>query len=139
MAQFAIDQSVRDLADTMQNVYSFVDAIEAVPSKIRQLEDVIRQIFVQTAECAIFIQEYSGHGFAGMRNHTLPPLWHHAPKVDLITGRLLRETMGASTSAKVAGMVQSFNNLRGEFDTGVAVQTAVLSFRIQEDVTTLRE
>ena len=71
MAQLAIDQSIVDLANTMQDVYSFVDAIEAVPSKIRQLEDVIHRIFVQTVECAVFIREYSGHGFAGM--HYLKP------------------------------------------------------------------
>ncbi|KZP27202.1 hypothetical protein FIBSPDRAFT_948829 [Athelia psychrophila] len=116
VAQVAIDQSVADLANTMQDVYSFVDAIVAVPSKIQLLEDIIERIFTQTVECAIFIREYSGHGFAG---------------------RLLRETMGASTPAKVAGMAQSLITLRGQFDTGVAVQIATISFRIQTDVTTL--
>ncbi|KZP15713.1 hypothetical protein FIBSPDRAFT_76510 [Athelia psychrophila] len=116
VAQVAIDQSVADLANTMQDVYSFVDAIVAVPAKIQLLEDIIERIFTQTVECAIFIREYSGHGFAG---------------------RLLRETMGASTPAKVAGMAQSLITLRGQFDTGVAVQIATISFRIQTDVTTL--
>ncbi|KAF7987072.1 hypothetical protein HWV62_227 [Athelia sp. TMB] len=116
MAQLVIDQSIVDLAKTMQDVYSFVDAIEAVPSKIRQLEDVIHRIFVQTVECAVFIREYSGHGFAG---------------------RILRETMGASTPAKVAGMAQNLVDLHGQFDTGVAVQTAIFCFRIQQDVTAL--
>ncbi|KZP27208.1 hypothetical protein FIBSPDRAFT_321286 [Athelia psychrophila] len=118
VAQVAIDQSVADLASTMQGTYSFVDALEAVPSKIPLLEDIIQRIFIQTVECAIFIREYSGHGFAG---------------------RLLRETMGASTPAKVAGMAQNLINLRGQFDTGVAVQIATISFRIQTDVTTVLE
>ncbi|KZP11346.1 hypothetical protein FIBSPDRAFT_837654 [Athelia psychrophila] len=118
VAQVAIDQSVADLANTMQDVYSFVDAIVAVPSKIQLLEDIIERIFTQTVECAIFIREYSGHGFAG---------------------RLLRETIGASTPAKVAGMAQSLITLRGQFDTGVAVQIATISFRTQTDVTTLLE
>ncbi|KZP11375.1 hypothetical protein FIBSPDRAFT_937586 [Athelia psychrophila] len=116
VAQVAIDQSVADLANTMQDVYSFVDAIEAVPSKIQLLEGIIEKIFIQTVECAIFIREYSGRGFAG---------------------RLLRETMGASTPAKVAGMAQTLITLRGQFDTGVAVQIATISFRIQTDVTNL--
>lgn len=47
--------------------------------------------------------------------------------------------MGASTPTKIARMSQNLVNLRGEFDTGVAVQTAVVSFRIREDVTTLCE
>ncbi|KZP27192.1 hypothetical protein FIBSPDRAFT_1001759 [Athelia psychrophila] len=118
VAQVAIDQSVADLASTMQGTYSFVDALEAVPSKIPLLEDIIQRIFIQTVECAIFIREYSGHGFAG---------------------RLLRETMGASTPAKVAAMAQNLITLRSQFDTGVVVQIATISFRIQTDVTTLLE
>ncbi|KZP23203.1 hypothetical protein FIBSPDRAFT_930720 [Athelia psychrophila] len=73
VAQVAIDQSVADLASTMQGTYSFVDALEAVPSKIPLLEDIIQRIFIQTVECAIFIREYSGHGFA-VENQTLDKL-----------------------------------------------------------------
>ncbi|KAF7980607.1 hypothetical protein HWV62_37382 [Athelia sp. TMB] len=116
MAQLTIDQMVADLANTMQDVYSFVDAIEAVPSKIGLLGDTIQRIFIQTVECAIFIREYSGHGFAG---------------------RVLREKLGASTPAKVARMSKSLTALRSQFDTGVAVQIAMVSFRMHEDVTTL--
>ncbi|KZP26893.1 hypothetical protein FIBSPDRAFT_948873 [Athelia psychrophila] len=116
VAQLAIDQSVADLFQTMQDVYSFVDAIEAVPSKIKLLEKIIELILIQTAECGRLIQEYSGHGFAG---------------------RCLRETMGASTPDKVAAMAQNLTTLRGQFDTGVAINTAVVCFRIQTDVTTL--
>ncbi|KZP04596.1 hypothetical protein FIBSPDRAFT_1054584 [Athelia psychrophila] len=116
VAQVAIDRSVTDLANTMQDVYGFVDAIKAVPSKIQHLENIIQQIFNQTAECGRFIQEYLGYGFAG---------------------RLLKETMGASTPAKVAAMAQSLLTLRGQFDTGVSVQNAIVCFRIQTDVTTL--
>ncbi|KZP09724.1 hypothetical protein FIBSPDRAFT_938391 [Athelia psychrophila] len=65
VAQTAIDQSVADLFQTMQDVYGFVDAIEAVPTKIKLLEKIIERILIQTAECGRLIQEYSGHGFAG--------------------------------------------------------------------------
>ncbi|KZP27225.1 WD40 repeat-like protein [Athelia psychrophila] len=116
VAQMAIDQSVADLFQTMQDVYSFVDAIEAVPTKIKLLEKIIERILIQTAECGRLIQEYSGHGFAG---------------------RCLRENMGASTPDKVAAMAQNLTTLRGQFDTGVAIHTAVVCFRIQTDVTTL--
>ncbi|KZP06316.1 hypothetical protein FIBSPDRAFT_1002088 [Athelia psychrophila] len=102
----------------MQDVYSFVDAIEVVPSKIKLLAKVIERILIQTAECGRLIQEYSGHGFAG---------------------RCLRETMGASTPDKVAEMAQNLTTLRGQFDTGIAINTAVVCFRIQTDVTTLVE
>jgi hypothetical protein len=55
-----------DLLSTMENVYSFVDAIQAdATQKIKVLEDVIRRIFTQTVECAIFVREYTDYGFAG--------------------------------------------------------------------------
>lgn len=63
--QVATDQSVVGLVDTMNGVYSFVDAIKAVPTKVPLLADVIQRIFMQTVECAIFIQEYTGQGFGG--------------------------------------------------------------------------
>ncbi|KZP31356.1 hypothetical protein FIBSPDRAFT_974829 [Athelia psychrophila] len=116
VAQLVIDRSVADLASTMQNVYDFVDAIEAVPSKIKLLENIIQRIFTQTVECAIFIREYGGHGFAE---------------------RILRETMGATTPAKVAGMARNLISLRQQFDTGVAIQTATITFRTHKDVTAL--
>ncbi|KZP27143.1 hypothetical protein FIBSPDRAFT_886744 [Athelia psychrophila] len=116
VAQVAIDQSVADLLKTIQDVYGFVDAIKEEPSKIKLLEDIIERILNQTAECGRFIQEYLGHGFAG---------------------RLLRETMGASTAVTVAGMAQSLITLRGQFDTGLSVQIAIVCFRIQTDVNTI--
>ncbi|KZP27242.1 hypothetical protein FIBSPDRAFT_948851 [Athelia psychrophila] len=118
VAQVAIDQSVADLFQTMQDVYGFVDAIKAVSSKIQHLEKIIQRILIQTAECGNLIREYSGHGFGG---------------------RLLRETMGASTPAKVAEMAQSLTTLHDQFNTGVVVHIAVVCFRIQTDVATLVE
>jgi hypothetical protein len=49
----------------MDNVYSFVDVVRSVPNKLQLLEDIIAKILRQTVECAIFIREYTGHGFAG--------------------------------------------------------------------------
>jgi len=49
----------------MENVYLFVDTVQEVPDKLVALEHVITGILKQTVECAIFIREYTGHGFAG--------------------------------------------------------------------------
>lgn len=54
----------------MENVYSFVDVIQSLPSKLELLEDIIVKILKQTVECAIFIREYTGHGFAGKTRMT---------------------------------------------------------------------
>ncbi|KZP15673.1 hypothetical protein FIBSPDRAFT_895527, partial [Athelia psychrophila] len=118
VAQVAIDQSVAGLFQTMQDVYGFVDAMDAVTSRTEHVEKIIKQILIQTGECGRLIQEYSGHGFGG---------------------RLLRENMGASTPAKVAAMAKSLTTLHGQFDTGVTVHIAVVCFHIQTDVTALLE
>jgi hypothetical protein len=49
----------------MKDVYSFVDIVQSIPSKLQLLEDIIAKILQQTVECAIFIREYTGHGFVG--------------------------------------------------------------------------
>lgn len=64
--QVATDQKLVGLVATMATVYSFVDAIQSdVSEKVKILEETIKRIFTQTAECAIFIREYVNHGFAG--------------------------------------------------------------------------
>jgi hypothetical protein len=50
----------------MDNVCSFVDDVQLIPNKLEHLTDIIADILKQTVECAIFIREYTGHGFAGV-------------------------------------------------------------------------
>jgi len=64
--QVARDQAVIDLVAVMASVYSFVDAIVAVPEKAQILENTIKSFSIQTAECTMFIREYTGKGFGGM-------------------------------------------------------------------------
>lgn len=61
-----------DLVDTMASVYMFVDAVHSISGKLKVLEDTIKQIFVQTVECTIFIREYTSHQFAG-KHYFCPP------------------------------------------------------------------
>jgi hypothetical protein len=79
--QVTRDKAVLDLVAIMASIYSFVDAIEAVPDKVQILEETIKRIFIQTVECAIFIQEYACKGFGGRspddfyshQAHSCPP------------------------------------------------------------------
>ena len=63
-AQLDRDQKLGALVKTMEDVYAFVDTIQSLPNKLQLLEDVIVKILNQTVECAIFIREYTGCGFA---------------------------------------------------------------------------
>jgi hypothetical protein len=62
-----IEDNVVQLVETMIEVYDFVEDVENLPQKIKRLETVVVEIAKQTLECAIFICEYTGHGFAGTK------------------------------------------------------------------------
>jgi hypothetical protein len=68
------DDKVVQLVRTMVEVYSFVDDIESLPQRIERLESIVVEITRQTVECAIFICEYTGHGFSGMYTVAFFPL-----------------------------------------------------------------
>jgi hypothetical protein len=70
-SQLDRDQKVTVLLASMEDAYSFVDIVKSVPEKIKTLDNVIKAILQQTFECAIFMQEYWGSGFAS----TWSPLW----------------------------------------------------------------
>lgn len=57
------DKKLVDLVTTMEDVYSFVDTIQSLPSKLELVDGIVAKILNQTVECAIFIREYTGHGF----------------------------------------------------------------------------
>jgi hypothetical protein len=59
----------------MENIYSFVDEIQADPSKMPNLEDVTTKILRQTFECCIYIREYSVWVPSGMVMHLVLPTY----------------------------------------------------------------
>jgi hypothetical protein len=63
--QLERDAQIKDLVDAMEDVYSFVDAVD-IREKVKILEDTIITILQQTVECAVFIREYCGRGFGGI-------------------------------------------------------------------------
>ncbi|KAJ7653614.1 hypothetical protein DFH06DRAFT_1330332 [Mycena polygramma] len=65
-AEQETQEKLRKLVDNMVSVYSFAEETDALPQKIKSLEDKVLAIVKQTVECAVLIREYSGHGFTGM-------------------------------------------------------------------------
>src|ERR1700761_4797876 len=66
------DEKVVKLVQTMADVYSFAEDVESLSGKIIRFEKIISALVKQTEECALFIREYTGHGFCGryIRNCT---------------------------------------------------------------------
>ena len=62
------DTQLMGLVKAMEDVYSFVEASESFQERVQVLQETIDKILKQTVECAIFIREYTGHGFGGEPN-----------------------------------------------------------------------
>lgn len=61
--QLERDKSILDLFSTMEDVYSFANDVEAIPSQLARFKDTAIKIMQQTVECCLFVQEYVGKGF----------------------------------------------------------------------------
>ena len=57
------EEKINGLVTTIADVFMFTASVDGV-SKMEQYQHVIDQLWKQTYECALFIQEYKGHGFA---------------------------------------------------------------------------
>ena len=50
----------------MERVWTSVVASADLKERIKPLEDVLEMMVDRTIECAIFIRQYTAHGFSGM-------------------------------------------------------------------------
>ncbi|EGN94359.1 hypothetical protein SERLA73DRAFT_162987 [Serpula lacrymans var. lacrymans S7.3] len=62
------DEQLFALISIMEDAYSFVGIVKALPSKVELLRNTIDKILLQTVESTIFIREYTGHGFGVERD-----------------------------------------------------------------------
>ncbi|KAJ7480978.1 hypothetical protein FB451DRAFT_155281 [Mycena latifolia] len=109
------DDKLLKLVETMDEVYSFVKDVKFLREKIKSLEDKSSAIFKQTFECALFIQEYTGHGF-----------WD----------RTVRNTW-MNTDQKIDNLCETLLQLRDSFDGRLAVQSLFISTKVLETVESL--
>jgi len=100
--QLETDNKLVDLVNTMIDVWSFVDDVNSLPAKMKRLEDIIDKIQTQTVECAIFIREYTGHGFGGGLF-----ISHHGPVVD----RLFRQSREAVVVSEQSEDIATFASI----------------------------
>ena len=65
MARGKIDanDAFRRLVASMDNLYSFVDAVEGLENRIKSSEDILIRISIQTTECGVFIKQYAFNAF----------------------------------------------------------------------------
>ncbi|KAJ7192655.1 hypothetical protein GGX14DRAFT_594255, partial [Mycena pura] len=107
------DDKILQLVQTMVEVYSFVEDVESqfLSQKIQRLQKVVAEIIKQTLECAIFIREYTGHGFRG---------------------RLIQNTL-SDMSQEINGLSAAFLKLKDSFDRGLAFQSVFFSAAVKTD------
>ncbi|KAJ6545575.1 hypothetical protein B0H19DRAFT_1168004 [Mycena capillaripes] len=109
------DDKALQLVQAMVEVYSFVEDVDFLSSKIKPLENVVQEIIRQTVECAIFIREYVARGFSG---------------------RLQRDTL-SNTNQKIDGLSEALRKLKDSFDHGLAVQSVFFSAKTTDGVESL--
>ncbi|KAJ7138266.1 WD40-repeat-containing domain protein [Mycena epipterygia] len=102
------DDKLCKLVTIMIDMYSFVEDTEFLTERIKSLEEKILTIAKQTVECALFIQEYTVHGFCtrAVRNTWTEP----DKKIDDLSAALL--------------------NLKASFDGSMVVQSLFLSTKV---------
>ncbi|KAJ7093772.1 WD40 repeat-like protein [Mycena epipterygia] len=101
----------------MVDVYSFVEDVEALPKKIKSLEDKTLAIVQQTVECALFIQEYTANGFC---ERAVQNVWNHAEQ-------------------KIDELCSAFLKLKDSFDGRVKMETLFVSTKILDKVEHLEQ
>ncbi|KAJ6616366.1 WD40 repeat-like protein [Mycena sp. CBHHK59/15] len=106
------DDKLLKLIQTMVEVYSFVEDTESVSQKIKRLEETVLAIVKQTAECAIFIQEYTGTGFSARS------LW-------------------SDSSKKIDELSDSLRKLKEALDSSMSIQSIFISAKILDQVENL--
>jgi hypothetical protein len=113
----------------MDNVCSFVDDVRLIPNKLQRLSDIIADILKQTVECAIFIREYTGHGFAGV----CQSVHRGALVLTSSTARIVKQTF-SNTGQAIKNLSNHLTALKQSFDSGIALQNVFISMRMQEEV-----
>jgi hypothetical protein len=116
----------------MENVYSFVEASDSFQHKVQVLEETIHRILKQTVECAIFIREYTGHGFTGLQGHLLDTL----PLLIDIQGRAVRQTFG-DDKQKIDELKNTLVSLKRSLDSSNIIQAVFTSMRTLRVVETI--
>ncbi|KAF9061080.1 WD40-repeat-containing domain protein [Rhodocollybia butyracea] len=101
------DNNVYRLVQTMADIYAFAKDIESASEKITRLETTVYALVKQTEECALFIQEYTGHGFGG---------------------RIVKNVLSEDND-KIKKFITAFEKLGESLDRGTAVETLFVSTR----------
>ncbi|KAJ7306929.1 WD40 repeat-like protein [Mycena albidolilacea] len=120
--QHEMDAKVVKLVLAMRDVCSFAKDVEYI-AEIKSLETTVTAVTIQTWECAIFVREYTGHGNSSEHCHLLTT---HP-------GRLVHNIYSNNTE-KIDELCVRLLELQGSLQTGAAIQSAVLSAEIRDNI-----
>ncbi|KAJ7190085.1 WD40 repeat-like protein [Mycena pura] len=112
------DEELVKLVKAMVKLYSSAGNTKVLPQKIKSLESTVTEIAKQTLECAMFIREYTGHGFPG---------------------RLFRSTFSTVTQKKIGDLSEALLELKDSFDRDLLINSVYLSAEMHEDIMKLTD
>ncbi|KAJ7142327.1 WD40-repeat-containing domain protein [Mycena epipterygia] len=108
------DHKLCGLIQTMAELYSFMEDIDTIllREKIKSVEEGIFAIVKQTVECALFIQEYTAHGFI---SRAVQSTWSHADH-------------------KIEKLSTALRDLKKSFESHLTAQSLFLSTKVLDMV-----
>ncbi|KAH8094835.1 hypothetical protein BXZ70DRAFT_946244 [Cristinia sonorae] len=109
------DQIIKLLA-AIDSAYDFAHTIHDMHDLTDVVEKTVDMVLKQTIECAGFIQEYYGTGFAK---------------------RTLKQTFDSRVQMKIVEFTDTFCDLHKAITTGVAIQATVVSYRVLDRIDVL--
>lgn len=118
------DQSLVELVDALDSVWSVVATSLELKDKLEELDNIISKIVNLTTECAIFIREYLGHGFASMSIATTSSRHDTDSHPGRVAGRIR-----SAPDPKISAMSEALRGLREDFNTGAIIHSAFVSMR----------
>ncbi|KAK7676699.1 hypothetical protein QCA50_020331 [Cerrena zonata] len=115
--QRTTDRKIIELVDTINQTFDFVDDAEKLCEHVVNLNTVISDMLKQMAECALFVCEYLQKSF---------------PK--RMAGSLLTDS-----NKKIDELTQALAKLREKLDSRVRLHSELVSFKIHNDLSELRD
>ena len=131
--QIERDDKVRSLVEAIEKTYAFTQ--EAAPiQKVESQGNILRQLLLQTTECAKFIVQYADE--TSFCRLSLPFIQAYAHVLYFSGWRTIKKSLSSKDDI-INGFIEKFRELRNELSDTTVVNTQISVFCLMDLVTTI--
>ena len=129
--QIERDDKVRSLVEAIEKTYAFTQEAEPI-KKVESQGNILRQLLLQTAECAKFIVQYADEASFCRLSPSFIRAYAH---VLYFSGcRAIKKSLSSKDDI-INGFIEKFRELRNELSDTTVVNTQISVFRLIDLVT----